>query len=116
MTFILSKNIKPKLVDNIILNQITKQNLLNQQFINVESEKSKYQILLNTFQNKCIDYLTNYYWIILIIIIIIIILWFRYKWYKKSLEKNDQEYIYEEDIQEVQIPPSKGGVINFESD
>ena len=36
--------------------------------------------------------------------------------YQNSNYALQQKYIYEEDIQEVQIPPSKGGVINFESD
>ena len=89
MTFILSRKSKPKLVDNNILNQITKQNLLKKQLINVDSEKSTYQI----FYDKCIEYLTKYFWIIFIIIVIIIILWCRYKWYKKSLKNNyNQKY------------------------
>jgi len=85
MTFILSKKSKPKLVDISILNQITKQNLLKKQIIN--SEKSKYQLLLNTIHDKCIDFITNYFWIIIIFIIIIYILWCRYKWYQESLKK-----------------------------
>jgi len=89
MTFILSKKSKPKLVDNTILNQITKQNVLKKQMINDNSEKSKYQLLLTTIHDKCIDYLTNYFWIILIIIVIIYILWCRYKWYQDSLKINN---------------------------
>jgi len=87
MTFILSKKYKPKLVDNNILKQITKHNLLINQLTNVNSDKSKYQILFNNMHDKCIDYLTNYFWIILLIIIIIYILWCRYNWYQKSLKK-----------------------------
>jgi hypothetical protein len=88
MTFILSRNSKPKLVDNTIFNQISKQNLLKKQLIIVEPEKTKYQILLITIHDKCIEYLTKYIWIILFIIIIIIILWCRYKWYKNNQENN----------------------------
>jgi hypothetical protein len=105
MTFILSKKSKPKLVDNTILNQITKQNLLKKQLINVNYEKSKYETILITVHDKCIEYLTNYFWIIFFILIIIIILWCRYKWYKKSL-KNNKNYhnkIYKKNINQEDI-------------
>jgi len=92
MTFILSKKSKPKLVDNNILNQITKQNLLKKQINDVNYEKSNYQLLLTKIHDKCIDLLTNYFWIILIIIVIIYILWCRYKWYQESLKKKHFTY------------------------
>jgi hypothetical protein len=104
MTFILSKKSKPKLVDNNILNQITKQNVLKKQMNDVKCEKSNYQILITTIHDKCIDLLTNYFWIILIIIVIIYILWCRYKWYQESLKKihftyfNDKNDILQHDI------------------
>jgi hypothetical protein len=92
MTFILSKKSKPKLVENNILNQLSKQNLLKKQMNIVNSEKTKYKLLLNTAHDKCIDFLTNYFWIILIIIVIIYILWCRYKWYQESLKKKNFTY------------------------
>jgi hypothetical protein len=88
MTYILSKKTKPKLVDNNLLSQII-QNNEKQKIICANNKEDKFQLLLICIQNKIIDFLTNYFWIIIIIIIIIYILWCRYKWYKKDLENNN---------------------------
>ena len=105
LSFILQKKSKPKLVDNYIINQISKQNLFKQQNLNIKSEVPEYKILINSIHNKCIIFLTTYFWIIIILLIIIYILWCRYVWYANNKKKcyNSKLYQYRHDNNDLDL-------------